>query len=66
LPTITKILQIKEAVKSKQEKVDASLKVLHKDLVVKKPKPAMTPIKNSRKPAANPTKVTDTLGKLKF
>lgn len=52
--------------KAKQEKIDASLKVLHKDLVVKKPKPAVTPIKNSRKPPANASKVSDTLGKLKF
>ncbi|KAH8395357.1 hypothetical protein KR222_010913 [Zaprionus bogoriensis] len=61
-----KLKQIKEAVKAKQEKVDASLKELHKDLVVKKPKPAVTPIKNTRKPAANATKVSDSLGKLKF
>ncbi|KAH8302380.1 hypothetical protein KR044_005860 [Drosophila immigrans] len=62
-----KLKQIKESVKSKQEKVDATLKELHKDMVVKKPpKPAVPSIKNSRKPPANATKVSDSLGKLKF
>ncbi|XP_034102733.1 uncharacterized protein LOC117567086 [Drosophila albomicans] len=61
-----KLKQIKETVKSKQEKVDATLKVLHKDMVVKKPKPSVPSIKNSRKPPANTTKVSDSLGKLKF
>ncbi|XP_022221399.1 uncharacterized protein LOC111073409 [Drosophila obscura] len=61
-----KLKQIKESVKAKQEKVDATLKTLHKDMVVKKPKPAVSPIKNKRKPAANTEKVSDTLGKLKF
>ncbi|KAH8304005.1 hypothetical protein KR018_003324 [Drosophila ironensis] len=61
-----KLKQIKESVKAKQEKVDASLKTLHKDLVVKKPKPAVAPIKNQKKKAANAQKVSDTLGKLKF
>ncbi|XP_030385477.1 uncharacterized protein LOC115632461 [Scaptodrosophila lebanonensis] len=62
-----KLKQIKEAVKTKQEKVDASLKALHQDLVVKKPKPAaVTPIKNTKKPAANAKKVSDKLGNLKF
>lgn len=60
------MFQIKESVKAKQEKVDASLKELHKDLVIKKPKPTVPSIKNSRKPPANATKVSDTLGKLKF
>ncbi|KAH8296814.1 hypothetical protein KR054_011556 [Drosophila jambulina] len=59
-------LQIKEAVKDKQEKLDASLKTLHKDMVVKKPKAAVAPIKDSRKKPANAKKVSETLGKLKF
>lgn len=46
--------------------MDASLKTLHKDLVVKKPKPAVAPIKNQKKKAGNAQKVSDTLGKLKF
>ncbi|KAH8264908.1 hypothetical protein KR038_007620 [Drosophila bunnanda] len=58
--------QIKESVKDKQEKLDASLKTLHKDMVVKKPKAAVAPIKDSRKKPANAKKVSETLGKLKF
>ncbi|KAH8408637.1 hypothetical protein KR215_009273 [Drosophila sulfurigaster] len=65
-PTEIPVFQIKETVKSKQEKVDATLKELHKDMVVKKPKPSVPSIKNSRKPPANTTKVSDSLGKLKF
>ncbi|XP_016966857.1 tRNA (guanine(37)-N(1))-methyltransferase [Drosophila suzukii] len=61
-----KLKQIKESVKAKQEKVDASLKTLHKDLVVKKPKAPVAPIKNNKKKGANAQKVSDTLGKLKF
>ncbi|XP_020806548.1 uncharacterized protein LOC110182770 [Drosophila serrata] len=61
-----KLKQIKESVKDKQEKLDASLKTLHKDMVVKKPKAVVAPIKDNRKKPANAKKVSETLGKLKF
>jgi len=59
-------LQIKESVKAKQEKLDASLKTLHKDLVVKKPKAPVAPIKSYKKKGVDAQKVSDTLSKLKF
>lgn len=61
-----KLKQIKESVKAKQEKLDASLKTLHKDLVVKKPKAPVAPIKSYKKKGVDAQKVSDTLSKLKF
>ncbi|XP_036337169.1 tRNA (guanine(37)-N1)-methyltransferase-like [Rhagoletis pomonella] len=59
-----KLKKIKEVVKNKREKVDANLKELHKDMVVKKPKAAAnnTPIKKNKKAPAT----TKKLGNLKF
>lgn len=46
--------------------MDASLKTLHKDLVVKKPKAPVAPIKSYKKKGVDAQKVSDTLSKLKF
>uniref|UniRef100_T1P8B0 Uncharacterized protein n=1 Tax=Musca domestica TaxID=7370 RepID=T1P8B0_MUSDO len=62
-----KLKKIKEAVTKKQEKADANLRELHKDLVVKKPQPSTSkPLKPGKKPAANTKNVSDKLGDLKF
>ncbi|XP_067613165.1 tRNA (guanine(37)-N1)-methyltransferase [Eurosta solidaginis] len=62
-----KLKKIKEVVKNKREKIDANLKVLHKDMVVKKPAtPAKkSPIKKNKKAPANAKNVSTKLGKLK-
>lgn len=60
-------LQIKEAVTKKQEKVDANLRDLHKDLVVKKPQVSTSkPLKPAKKATENTKNVSDKLGNLKF
>uniref|UniRef100_A0A0A1WNZ8 tRNA (Guanine(37)-N1)-methyltransferase n=1 Tax=Zeugodacus cucurbitae TaxID=28588 RepID=A0A0A1WNZ8_ZEUCU len=63
-----KLKQIKEVVKNKQEKIDANLKELHKDMVVKKPKAAAnnTAIKKNKKAPANANNVSQKLDNLKF
>ncbi|XP_037939206.1 tRNA (guanine(37)-N1)-methyltransferase [Teleopsis dalmanni] len=61
-----KLKKVKEAIKNKQEKADASLKELHKDMVVKKPKATKTtPIKKAKKAPANTKNVSQKLGNLK-
>lgn len=61
-------MQIKEVVKNKQEKIDANLKELHKDMVVKKPKVAANnvSIKKNKKAPANTNNVSLKLDNLKF
>ncbi|XP_075160396.1 tRNA (guanine(37)-N(1))-methyltransferase [Haematobia irritans] len=62
-----KLKKIKEVVTKKQELVDANLRELHKDLVVKKPKASTSkPLKNAKKATANTKNVSDKLGNLKF
>lgn len=63
-----KLKKIKEVVKNKQEKIDANLKELHKDMVVKKPKAAANnaSIKKNKKAPANTNNVSQKLGNLKF
>ncbi|CAD7002817.1 tRNA (guanine(37)-N1)-methyltransferase [Ceratitis capitata] len=62
-----KLKKIKEVVKNKQEKIDANLKELHQDMVVKKPKAAAnhTTIKKNKKAPANTKNVSQKLGNLK-
>ncbi|KNC29111.1 tRNA (guanine(37)-N1)-methyltransferase, partial [Lucilia cuprina] len=62
-----KLKKIKEAVTKKQEKVDANLRDLHKDLVVKKPQASTSkPLKPTKKPAPNTKNLSDKLGNFKF
>lgn len=62
-----KLKKIKEAVTKKQEKVDANLRDLHQDLVIKKPKASTSkPLKPTKKPAANTKNISDKLGNFKF
>lgn len=62
-----KLKKIKEAVKNKQEKVDATLKAIHKDMVVKKPAAPKSPAagKKGKKAPANTKNVSSKLGDLK-
>lgn len=58
-------LQLKAAVKEKQEKVDATLKNLHQEMVVKKPQtPKATPKKANKKGGAKTKNIQKKLGKI--
>ena len=62
-----KLKKVKEVIQKKQEKVDANLKTLHKDLVVK-PKAAKKPaaaVKKPKKGAGSSKKVSQKLSNLK-
>ncbi|XP_055373518.1 uncharacterized protein LOC129606912 [Condylostylus longicornis] len=61
-----KLKKLKETVKNKQEKVDESLKELHKDMVVKEDKPKASPKKAAgKKTPADAKGAAKKVGKMK-